>query len=482
VQRLLLVALAGLALAPAAHAGGPGMVVGGAEDAVKQETIVTAKAKLDLLRLAGLHAVRVTSIWAPGERAPTGAELQRLASVAGAAKLTATDVYVAVMNFGSRTTPLSDTEQADFAAYTAAIARRFRAFTNFIVGNEPNLNRFWLPQFGPDGSNVAAVDYERLLARTYDTLKAVSPSITVIGGALSPRGGDRPGGIRPTHSPTAFITDMGTAYRTSGRAQPIMDAFAIHPYEDNSSLPPSFTHPRTTTIAIADYEKLVGLLSKAFDGTAQAGSTLPIVYAEFGVEAQIPSGKVSLYTGSEPATTKPVDEATQGRFYREAIAIAFCQPNVRAIFILHAIDERDLDRWQSGMYYVDESPKASIGAVREAARDSRGGVIASCPGLQVTPKATVVYPSGRALRAVPLTIRVTCDVDCNIYARLERSPRGSATLAVSAKAQSGTPTLVEFPSRRVAPGEYRFTVRLTAPRNTGAPAVLRSEPVVIPSS
>ena len=52
-----------------------------------------------------------------------------------------------------------------------------------IIGNEPNLNLFWLPQFGTSGQDVAAVDYERLLARTYDAVKRVAPDVEVLGGA-----------------------------------------------------------------------------------------------------------------------------------------------------------------------------------------------------------------------------------------------------------------------------------------------------------
>src|SRR5438067_2169345 len=76
------------------------------------------------------------------------------------------------------------------------------------------------------------------LAQTYDALKAVSRDIVVLGGALSPHGGDDPNSTRLTHSPTAFITDMGAFYRASGRIRPIMDGLALHPYEDNSSIAP----------------------------------------------------------------------------------------------------------------------------------------------------------------------------------------------------------------------------------------------------
>ena len=60
-----------------------------------------------------------------------------------------------------------------------------------------------------------------------------------------------------------------------------MDAFGLHPYGDNSSQPPTVAHT-STTIALADYGKLVALLGEAFDGTAQPGSTLPIVDTPYG--------------------------------------------------------------------------------------------------------------------------------------------------------------------------------------------------------
>jgi hypothetical protein len=481
VTRVVLL-LVGVCLlgARAAPAAGPSLLVGAAEDGVKQSTLVEAKAQMELLQLAGFQAVRVTSIWAPGLRAPTAAEQTRLANVTGAARLTGQRVFVAVMSSGSQTTPLTDVQQTQFAQYAAALVRKNGTFIDVIVGNEPNLNRFWLPQYGPAGEDVAAPAYETLLAKTYDALKTVDPAVTVIGGAVSPRGVDKPGTGRDTHSPTTFISDLGAAYRASGRGTPIMDAFAIHPYEDNSSLPPDFQHPNSSTIAIADYGKLVALLGTAFDGTAQPGSTLPVVYGEFGVESQIPSAKTSLYTGNEPTTTKPVDEATQGAYYRQAMALAFCQPNVQAFFVFHAFDEAALDRWQSGVYYADRTPKSSLPAVANAIRDVRGGVIARCATLALTPHGKATYPRGAALGKVPLKVTLTCDIDCNYRVRLEKLLHHSTTLAVSGRATAGTPTTIALPARRVRRGRYRFTVRLTAPVNVGTPRVLASPTVIIP--
>ena len=106
-----------------------------------------------------------------------------------------------------------------------------------IVGNEPNLNRFWMPQFDVRGKGASAPAYLRLLAATRTT-RSRRPRRTsrVWGGALAPRGIDRPYTGRDTISPTRFLRELGEAYRKSSRAEPIMDGFSFHPYPLNSSV------------------------------------------------------------------------------------------------------------------------------------------------------------------------------------------------------------------------------------------------------
>jgi len=475
VKRLLVAAAFVLAFAPAAHAGGPGMVVGATEDAVKQPTLAAAKAQMDLVTLAGLDGVRVTQDWTTGEVAPSAEELQVLQNLAQAAQLDGVRVVLSITNQGSRWTPLSDQDQDDFVSFAAAVVKALPSVHEFIVGNEPNLNRYWMPQYGLDGSDVAAPAYEELLAKTYDAIKAASPTALVYGGAVSPRGVDRPNTGRDTHSPSTFVPDMGTAYRASGRTKPIMDGFAFHPYGDNSSQPPAASHAGTS-VGLGDYSKLVGLLGTAFDGTPQLGSTLPIVYDEYGVETQIPTTQTRLYTGREPATTRPVDEATQGTYYTQAVALAFCQPNVRGIFLFHTVDEPDLDRWQSGMYYTNGKPKASLPAVRLAAQYSRRGIAAVCPGLQLQIRARVDRFS---TRNAAFGFRLTCDLDCNYYARLEKVATRGTTLGSRGRGVGGEPKQILLPQRRIAKGRYRFTVSLVAPLNPGRPVVLRSAPFTL---
>jgi hypothetical protein len=457
-------ALLALGLAPAvARAGGPSMLVGGTEDAVKSENPAVAQTQMDLLRAAGFRAVRITQLWAPGQTEISSQNATILDNVMNAAKKDGLQVLTTVMNYGSKTTPLSDADQGDFAAFAASVVRT-TGVRHLIVGNEPNLNRYWLPQFDDSGADVAASAYESLLARTYDAVKAVSPAVEVIGGALAPRGGDVGGGIRPTHSPTTFIADLGAAYRASGRTTPIMDALSLHPYEEHSSIAPAEgVHPNTTTIEIADYDKLVSLLGQAFDGTAQKGSTLPIYFDEFGVESQIPPAKQSLYTGNEVAVTQPVDEATQAAYYKQAMQLAFCDPNVKGLFIFHAVDEKAMAGWQSGLYYSDDTPKSSLAQVRLAIEEAERGVIALCPGMQLTPKVTVVQTGD------VLTLR--CDVDCTFVAQLYRLP-GKLLVSKRGRALGGRPTTLPLRVPATA-GSYRLRLLATAAANAGKPLLLR---------
>ena len=459
-------------VAPALAHAGPGLVVGAVEDDVRATTLVDAQAKMTAFRLAGFRAVRIESYWTPGDTRPSDSELQVLKNVGDAGQMNGVRVFVTVMSPGSRTTPLTDEARSQFASYAAAIVRGAPSIRNVIVGNEPNLNRFWLPQFDLDGSSAAPRDYLALLARTYDALKAVSPDVRVYGGAVSPRGTDRADGTRPTHSPTLFIQQLGLAYRASGRTRPIMDAYVQHVYADNSSQSPTVAHPNSTSIGVADYPKLVALLGEAFDGTAQPGSTLPIVYGEFGVESQIPASKSALYTGDEPTTTKPVDEATQATYYRQALAMAFCQPTVSDILLFLTRDEQSRPGWQSGIYYVDGTPKASKTAVTAALNRATGGSIAHCPGVELPVHATSVrFGTRSAAKRGVFRVSFGCDLDCRYWVRLENASTHATKLAAKGAALVGAPVKVDLGKRHLAAGTYRYTLRLVHPVNPAPPTV-----------
>ncbi len=473
--RRLLPLAAALLLAPAASAGGPAMSFGAAEDVVRAPDLATAKAKMTLFRLAGFTSIRVTSQWQVGQVAPPELELSILRNVAGAAQLSGVKVYLSVYPPGSRSTPLTPEAREQFAGYLTVLKQQLPTVRDVIVGNEPNLNRFWLPQFNPDGTNAAAPAYLALLARSYDAIKAIDAKTRVWGGALAPRGVDRPGTGRDTHSPVKFLRDLGSAYRSSGRTLPVMDGLAFHPYADSSGQSPDTPHPNSTTIGLGDYDRLIRNLGIAFDGTAQAGSALPILYDEFGVESRVPPGKAALYTGAEPATTKPVDEITQGAYYERALQLAFCQPNVTGILFFHSHDEPALAAWQSGVYYVDGAPKSSLYAVRDAIRRSRGGSVARCPALALEVGLTRVrFPTQSELGRGGGELRFTCTLDCAWDVRAVGGTSGATRARLTGYARAGEAVTASFKGRKLGKGPIRFTITAVQPVNPGEPRTRES--------
>jgi hypothetical protein len=321
--------------------------------------------------------VDVSALWKPGQTAPSGTTLRALRNVAAATRRDHMKLFVVAGHGLADATPKNSTQREQFASFAAALVRKVPGITGVIVDNEPNLPFFWEPQFDAAGRDVAAVAYEDLLARTYDAVKKVAPHVLVIGGALAPRGTDDPNRLG-THSPLVFIRDLGSAYRETDRKRPLMDAFAIHPYNRPEEAPTT-VHDKQTQITLGDYPKLVTLLDEAFGGTAQRGRTLPIYYAEFGVQTVVPPWKRSLYTaGAIPKAELGVSTSKQAAYYREGLALAYCQPTVKGLFIFHTFDEPNLGGWQSGLYYVDRTPKPSLPAFRLAVGALRDGKLTSC--------------------------------------------------------------------------------------------------------
>jgi hypothetical protein len=479
IRRLLAFCVLALAFAPSASAGST-MFVGAAEDQARSLDPVLAKSRMDLAALAGFDAVRMTSIWEPGQREVTGDDLRALDNAATAAQLDGIRLIVSVYHRDHRTTPLSARARSDFASYTASIARRVPTIADFIVGNEPNLNLFWMPQFSPRGEDAAAVAYEALLAQTYDALKRVSPDVNVIGGALAPRGQDESLAARQTHSPTAFIPHLGTAYRKSGRHKRIMDMFALHPYAAASRIAPTFANPRNTSIGISDYDKLRKLLDRAFGGTPQPGAGLPILYDEFGYQSTIPAAKRRFYRNlRSPAARDAIPESRQASYYKKAFAIAQCQPTVAGMLIFHVADERNAKAWQSGVYYYDNTRKSSFAAVRSAALRAQAGTLVQCSQGKVrTGLGEVVFHEPSVEGPPALGIDFSCSFICRYEARVVRVETGAVALSSSGTAPVGTQT-VALPADELPPGTYQYAFRASAAGRPGTAVTRYSRPFTL---
>jgi len=173
-------------------------------------------AMYDQMRAYGLREIRMSAWYDPASPTtiPQGAALARAIPPATARGIRV--LLALIPHRGGDVTGDPD-GVSKFASFAALVARTFPQVTDFVVGNEPNLGRFWSPTFNADGSIAAAATYEATLAASYDALKAVNPNINVIGFALAERGDDRPGSARNTISPVRFIEAVGKAYRASGR-------------------------------------------------------------------------------------------------------------------------------------------------------------------------------------------------------------------------------------------------------------------------
>ncbi len=120
--------------------------------------------------------------------------------------------------------------------------------------------------------------------------------------------------------------------------------------------------------------------------------------------------------------------------------------------------------------------------MKTANADVTGGVTTRCPGLELTPKAIVGFPTGRALAPRPFVVKVKCDIDCDVVAKLSRQPANSTTLSTRAHLLAGELAKITLPKRKILGGTYRFSVRLTAPVNSGpTPKVVVGKPVQIPT-
>lgn len=318
--------LAGLGLAgliiwlawPAAQA--PRLLVGVDDDTLKWTSDPVGVVRWQ--RALGADAVRV---WAPwhGEAAPRGARLVELTRAEDAARYTT--VVLAIFGF-ARDTPRTPHAQRRFCGY----ARRALAVVHdaraVVVWNEANSSTFW---------NGTPAEYEELLARCYDVLHR--RGVTVLDSTAS------------AHAPAVFLRAVAAAYRRSGRTRPLVDAFGHNPYPRTPGESPSARHP-AGFVGEGDYARLRQAL--------RAFGTPDVWYLEDGYQSTVPHPLRAHYDGRETVLT--LAPALQARLLRSAIALAACQPHVRAFFNFELVDETRLAGWQSGLVWrgVHRKPAA----------------------------------------------------------------------------------------------------------------------------
>jgi len=261
-------------------------------------------------------------------------------------------------------------------------------------------------------------------------------------------------------SPKATLNALAKAFTSSKRAAPIMDELAFKPAPEADE---GFW-------TIDNYGQLVALLGKAFSGTAQKGSTLPILVDGVAVATTIPAEKAGAYP-SPPGPVPGVSEKTQQKAYKQVLQSAVCMPNVSGVVLNRLVDragsgEQASD--QSGLYYADGSAKTSAGAVAAAAALAGRGALEACPGFRARVAAkTLVFPLALSNQTRPSVV-LACTRDCAYLVTLERAG-GKPLRARRGVLRAGVKARLKLPggSALRADDGYRLRLRLVATNNPG---------------
>lgn len=393
------------------------------------------------------------------------------------------------------------TAQAQFATFVSLVGQAFPGVKDIIVGNEPNVNRFWQPQY-TGGKDAAATDYEHTLAQAYDALKAVRPDAVVWGPSISSRGNDNATATsNPSHSPVWFIKYMGDAYRASGRTKPIFDEFNMHPYppvQDTAPFTKSFQWPQA---GAANLDRVKQALWDAFNGTGQpvpaeqpggkttqfAAQGLPIDLDEAGQQTVV-TGHEAAYDGTAENVT-PISEAAQAQSHVDLAEIAACDSDVKAVLYFPLIDDTGISTgFQSGNLFADLTKKASYDAMKAkiaAAKGSCQGGVAGIPrtwvhATDVIGAQAVFGEPGPATGALKtLSARVTATEDATYTAWIQRVSGGPASRKVTGRVAAYHNLAPRITGLRLSAGTYRFEIVLEASVNPARTTTLTSPPFTI---
>jgi len=255
-------------------------------------------------------------------------------------------------------------------------APRLPAVQAVQVLNEPNQDAWLAPQF--DGSAIIGPDqYRVLLNASYNAIKAVNPGMLVVTGGTSPYG-DRPGGpyppggarVQPVQWWEKFLCvrakkakkkkgkkgkkSKNVRYvRTACGGKPVFDVFS-HQAIDNTGKGPLESGPAPGDVSTPDLGRLVGLLRASERLGTVAGGRHQVWVTEFWYD-------------SKPPNPVGAPLLTQARWIEQTLYLYWkAGANVAINFTIQDSTLFPVTRngFQSGLYFLDGSPKPALTAFR----------------------------------------------------------------------------------------------------------------------
>jgi hypothetical protein len=225
-----------------------------------------------------------------------------------------------------RTPNFAPPHPRDFRRFATAAARRYPWVRYWLIWNEPN-KHIWLRP------TRAAIYVQHLLNPAYDAIHSVLPHARVGGGVTAPRGGL--GDV----APVVWLHGMAAAHAK-------LDAYAHHPYPLRPTETPSSGGCKNCpSITMATVPKLLILVRRYF-------GLKPVWLTEYGYQTNPPDA----FLGVPPRR--------QATMLGLAAMRAWRLPRVTMLIQYLYRDEPELSRFQSGLVFIDDRPKAALAAFK----------------------------------------------------------------------------------------------------------------------
>jgi hypothetical protein len=353
--------VAALAVAPAVASAG---IAGLQDDRLISAPEDQIQARLDLLESTGTRVTRVDVFWS--EIAPTRPANasdpfdpaykfsrldQTLAGMASRDIIPILSIYSAPTWATGGKGPLPDgrpynanmPDPKAYGRFVGAVIRRYNGLVNPVyavqprarhieVWNEPNLSRYFVPQFDKRGRSVAPQNYMRLVKAAYTQAKAANPRAVVIAGV---------GGPKSQTKRRAPLVDQGHGALdwiraiAKNRRMARFDAFSQHIYPAQP--------PKNRRVVFPNWASITPMLREI--DRIRPGLKLYITEAGYT-------------TKRTPIRTSSVTEAQQATYLRHMMNLPAVRSNRVPVVIWFNMQDNPL--WPAGLYREDGSAKPSL--------------------------------------------------------------------------------------------------------------------------